>query len=228
MKKNILGLLVVFLGTFAFAARTVQITIPKGQSVQISNPSTGTVNYDIECFDSSGTSKANLTGQSLSQNASKTYGETETCAGNALPANSSTVSTVGLLECAGSTNFANASALCDSFYSLCTFDQVVTSGPVSGNQYWFNINTATWLFSTNFGSTFNSASVGTGAASHPNSANSCKVGAVTLNFCQNISTSTSLAGALCCPASDVNICKVTVNTTSGFLSSPQFKGGAPF
>lgn len=232
MKQSYLVVLSLLAGVFAFAARTVQITIPTGQSLQLANPSTSSVSYNIECFDHSGVPKANLTNQTLGPNATKLYGNTNRCAGGALPANSSSVSTVGLLECTGPTDFASAASRCDSFYSLCTYQQVGTHGFYSINgHYWFNINTSSWLFSVDYGSTFNSATPSTHAAATagPGAYDKyCKVGTDQRDNCQHVAKTTSLAGALCCPGGTVSLCKVTVNSSSGFLSSPQFKGGSPF
>jgi hypothetical protein len=126
--------------------------------------------------------------------------------------------------------------VCGAFYSVCTIAQVATIGSTPiGAGHWLAPGTNPWSYQVSYGST---TSVGDNTSTLAPMMKSIGYG----NYCYNsggtglygcyaITPTTYPDGAYCCSTgASMAFCKVTVNASasSSYLTSPQFKGGAPF
>lgn len=243
MKKEKWILISWFLltGSTAFAARTINITMPAGsKELLLSNPSSSTVAYSISCYNKLGVATLTATGQSLSADntASHDTGYTDTglCASAANPSSSYTDKNgKKVYYCSGANTYSNAGNLCGSGQKFCMPTvQTPACSQYIGQPVWVkseagteksNDGPCTWLpitLGTDFyygGScgNFYYRKVGAGFES--------------LSGLSSSGTGSEALGATCCEdTSSGGICKVTITSTGTniFLSSPAFKGGAPF
>lgn len=223
-------------------AREVKISIPSTQTtLEISNPSAITVNYDITCFKSDGSGNIiSQTGETLAPNAKKSYtaaiADSGKCSGGATPAQSATdINGEAFYLCTGTNTFANADNACGDGNSFC-MPSVNTCGGFS------TFNGSTFWLKTDASSEFRVNSCGTFAAVTGGNSVIITDACTTFGEARPSSTAGTLFGteervtsqthgAVCCASPEsASLCRVTINTTDSqaALSSPSFAGGAAF
>lgn len=235
----------VLLASNAIAARSISIAVPEGK-LELINPSTTAVTYDVQCYDrTTGTAIISLIGQSLNSKGQRTHNNPAGCASGVAP---SKVLSQGALFCPGSVTYANRATLCSSAAtSVCSFAQVQAMNVPTAEMlgyYWMNVDaagSATSFYSTydSWGSANNLMDMTGGKPYAPitysksGSSNQCSAasngtGAVVMGCSSAMANGTS-SGTLCCPDNaGFASCKVTIQSATGHLQSPQFKGGSPF
>ncbi|MGE0631968.1 MAG: hypothetical protein AB7O96_06145 [Pseudobdellovibrionaceae bacterium] len=239
MTQYLFCLLIFMFAITSEAARTVKLILPVGSSsVRLVNPSTISVNYDVSCFDMSGTSLSSSTNQTLASKASTTIQagtiDSGKCAASATPDHSDNDATgkkyylCGGNFGSGSVNYANAASACGTGQEFCYPRPTANSSVTSAcGAYWLKYE----------------AGIKSGCGSYTAIASTDKpsmddywASEITLNngttsWIGGVSDGTSNKGAACCEASVLaGYCSVTINTSeaAAFLASPLFKGGAPF
>jgi hypothetical protein len=241
-----LSTITLMIGTNAWADRSVSISVPDGK-LQLTNPSSGTVTYSVECYDKV-TGSNIITGFSSVTLATKkmtTITSAGMCAAGQAPAKTLTQ---GPFFCSGNVTYSSAATLCGPNSHVCTIANLSSSG-ADPNQflgyYWIKPQDAasTW-YSTydNWGK--NNQSQDAVAGKKPN-APITYTKSMTQYRCSEGSAGTGAAiqgcsatgasnqyGTTCCPDNNgFASCKVTIHGTgvaAGHLQSPQFKGGAAF
>lgn len=241
MKLLIIPFIVTILSSVAFADRTVSIALKSGTSeIELANPSAVSVSYSVQCFQANGTTITPVTG-SLNAGASTKVPAGIPDLGACAAGYTSTLLYTDkfgkkVYSCTGTgVNYASASGICGSGRRFC-FPALPNTGCgwyFSGPDAWiknerspeyYNYGTCTWTALTGSDVIYSTASCG--GYSMKESAESMSHN--NLYFDTNASAS---RGAICCedPVA-AGLCKVTVvgSVANGYLSSPQFKGGAPF
>jgi hypothetical protein len=240
--KSMAFISVCFLSFTSWADRSVNIATSTGE-IELVNGSNVNVAYSIECYDKdSGTALTNSTAvsQNLISKKSVKYGGSYGCIGG------STLHYTypqGAYLCKGTpatTNYATAAGYCGSGASLCTFSKLNAIGLTdlgsTYSGYWFDGGDPFYTTSDG-GSTWSGPVSGSTLAPRsysmygPNyKCNSVSNNSGAISYCMQDSKTPGYGdGALCCPADNpFRSCKVTVHGTTGFLQSPQFKGGTPF
>ena len=244
LRQFVFFLFSLVLGLNAWSARTVNI-VNVGNDITITNPSTVSVGFDVRCFNGSGTETVTQLGETLSPNASKTYGKSvdpsvlsnaDACTGTAATFISMGSASCGSIPsfkaCPDAVTFANAESACAPGTSPCEYNDVFNIFCAGANTFWMNPPTSgTLQFSTDSGTTFNNADLTTNGIVlvDSNCTFQCKFTGSAANGCK-ILPKTESHGVMCCAGKVPNFCKVTVNSTdaNAFLASPGFKGGAPF
>lgn len=244
MRKLILFTLITVATPSLWADRSVTIAVPENR-IEITNGSPVTVTYSVACYDkTTGTNIAGAATQTLASKASIEYSGPGTCAGGANP---SYKHSAGAFGCSGTnTNFAGAPSLCGPQSSICTAATLIALGVTSIQNFpqghIFDIGATNW-FSTfdNWGKNYPQTQSGGGKNYAPrvgdNKATTnykCSTTASGgISFCTYIDVnSNSGTGAICCPANNgFKSCLVTIHSatpSTGYLQSPQFKGGTAF
>ncbi len=236
----------LMIGATAWADRSVSISVPDGK-LQLTNPSSGTVTYSVECYDKV-TGSNIVTGFSNVTLATKkmtTITGAGMCAANQAPTK---ILPQGPFFCSGTVTYSAALSLCGPSSHVCTIANLSTSA-ADPNQflgyYWIKPQSgaSTW-YSTydNWGKNNQPQDSVTGkkpnapisynksVASYRCSEGSAGTGA-SIQGCSYASVSGTY-GTMCCPDNNgFASCKVTIHGTgvaAGHLQSPQFKGGAAF
>lgn len=236
--RSFLALAVTFIfASQANAARTVTVTLDDNKALQITNPTASAVSYDVRCYDSTGSQVVNEAAQTLSANTTRYVGADGRCAGGAAPIDVASTN-AGPFRCAGTNiQYATAGSVCGGFYTVCNIQQVSAVSPSpTGNGHWVAPGTNPWYYRYSYASmTTVSDNTSTLAplVKSMGSGNSCQNSSSTMigENCYASAPTTNADGAYCCAnGTSIAFCKVTVNTTSStaYLTSPQFKGGAPF
>ena len=236
--------LLFFISIQSQAQRTVVLTSHgPGSPIQITNPSTVGVNFDVACFDAAGTQTVNQTGLSLASQNTHFVGGPTCAAGYTLEVSSSSFSSP-IYACkkdSGTVTFANAAAVC-SGNNLCTIQEVVLNhgtNAYSNFAYWFVPGVTNWSYDNTGSGAFTNVTDGTGTRSIVTASNftpRCKdvvaaSGAPNVQNCKERTVGFGAAGSLCCESqTGLSYCRVTITSTSAdaYLTSPNFKGGAPF
>lgn len=223
---------VMCVALYAFAAqRKVSILADSSKSLSLTNGSSSSVTYNIQCYDSNGGSLLTLASQTLASKKEVKYGGGK-CGNGNVPSTYDSANTVVSCYASNATQMASA---CPGGTTICTYSelsaktitgygQMVVRG-LPTNSFYYSYDTGTsWYPATNgFGARFTNATYnqcdadadhGTGVFSKCNQAYGnygnvacCK----TAGYVENISN-----------------CDVTVTSPSGHLQSPTFKGGSPF
>lgn len=250
MKKFGFALLgcLLLVASIAEAARTIRI-VSRKEGIQLTNPSTVSVNYDVTCYKADGSVTSASAGQTLSPNASVNHGTGKTLSdftplSNACTSNGPTsfgltggMSAVG---CNTSNTYADAALACSDGLEVCNYvpHNYINCGAVSTSMYWvrppvtgtvtFSNSACSWA-NTTFDSTTDGLVMGEYCSSVGNSYCSINGGSNYSSYC-GAQPKTATIGTLCCPKTASSYCKVTINTAdaNAFLASPHFKGGAPF
>jgi hypothetical protein len=240
LRRNIAGILFAALAfAYTASAREVSITLDGAQTTLVlSNPSTVTVNYDISCHkaDGSGTIIA-LTGQTLAPNTQVKHtaavADTNKCASNANPEFTySDANGKNYYFCNGSNTYANAGNACGTGNSFCFPDLNTMVMACTCSTFWIKNdgNAQIQPMCGSFGAVTGGNQIMIGTYSGGNARKSSSVNCAYMYYANEVATS-STGGAICCssPLSG-SVCKVTINTasTSAFLASPSFMGGAAF
>ncbi|MCB0420239.1 MAG: hypothetical protein KDD61_04545 [Bdellovibrionales bacterium] len=242
---------ILWLCCFSFAeARTVNVMIADKQ-IALTNPSTVPVTFNVSCYDSAGSQLVNLSGETLAPNASKVYGgsvdistvsNNDACSASAVMGYFSHVSCGSTLQakiCPGSVTYANASTLCGPGLTICKYlpGNFMSCSGLAG--YWMAPpESGTFAASADGGCTYNSLTGAQGivvsdyySCSSAVYGQKCQVnGTDTVNYGCGLDNVTASYGTVCCALPSSSFCKVTITTTdvNAHLSSPGFKGGAPF
>ena len=223
----------------AQADRTIAIAMPSNAiKLELTNPSTVTVNYGVKCFSATGTEIINLTSQTLAPNASNKHTaglvDQGTCAAGYTSAQVGT-DRFGkkVYSCTGSgVSYASAGNVCGIGQTFCFpygssgcgfsfFGQNVwlknegTIEKLSGCSY-VSVPGGDYIFGSASCSSFSMRR----SSAEPNT-----------HWGLEHDTTATNRGAVCCEDSTAaGLCKVTITSASpnATLASPQFKGGAPF
>lgn len=240
--NRVLFITLMGLSMNSWAARSVTLAIPStgGQPIVINNPSAVAVSFDLECYDSAGMTSYTSAGESLAAKASKNFtptvsvNPTGVCAGGANADSSNSFYIGGAngawYACPGANTYASATNACGTGQSLCSLDSGFCSYSVPVADYWVG-GASTWDSSTDYFTTSTPETTNKPMLRSSNvSSDQCRPsgGGAALNYCSGAAPATT-AGAICCKYPSA-MCKVTITTTNSaaHLSSPQFKGGAPF
>jgi len=209
--------------------------------VQLQNGSSTTVNYTAACYRNGSQVGATVTA-SLGPKLTKILGGFP-CANGTNGFSYNLTEASGAHKCYGAT-LTNYTSSCAVGYSNCTYAQtlLLLVNPVfetSGARLNFGDatldNSAADAFevSTNGGATWVLNGTGKSAAFFHDSTKKCRVGVKIFENCGEL-LATEQRDTFCCPAANtiagsVDSCEVTIDSSqTGFLQSPQFKGGAPF
>lgn len=219
----------ILIALYAFAAqRKVSIIADESKGLSLSNPSSASVNYDIQCWDKNGTQKLSLTSQSLASKVTRKFGVSN-CGNNSVPS----VKGPSILGCYAS-NVSQYSTSCPIGTTVCTHPEIlsaISGGVTSSSLNYYHFRSSTSLTHRSYDGGTNWQSTGS-------------YGQYASNFNYMCNTSASLTGAIpncytvnyggnvaCCKTSsyaeDIATCDVIINS-GGHLQSPNFKGGASF
>jgi hypothetical protein len=238
--QYLLMLALAFMPVLAKADRTVKF-VPTGKKIKVSNPSTNALTYSITCKNGSGTNLLNLTGQALPAGQSREHtnaGTACTTAGYV----SDTMATFqgGMIKCSDSmamTPVAYSDSLCGLGYHLCSPPEFSEnkSGGASGSDSWLSAQgyanwsayewdgmAWTWI---DRDSTY--APVADPMSSSSQCATGMSGGGAKSTYCRSRLKTDNLYSYMCCPDT-VGFCQITVTGDTGYLITPDFKGGTPF
>jgi hypothetical protein len=255
-----LGIISVMLtvGLFVFAIAPRKVTIPVNTStgssdagIKLMNGGTSTVNYNLKCYNESGTQTFAKSNLFLGPKAQTNHVTGKHCAsytsyytnlGN------------GMVVC-DYAYYSNRSSSCVNGYTVCSMSQFQANYPgtspygysnwsgsawveLSGTGLDTSGNSGSWGISYSSGSTWSSNTSNFVGIATSNSSNRCNTsptgGGATFNNCGEGALYNTY-GVFCCPGPNAEAlsasCQVEVDATSAadaYLQSPQFKGGAPF
>lgn len=239
MVKQILFVSLIFSGLSAQAARTINITMaPGAKEISLSNPSSAAVNYTVTCFNKEGVATLAATTSTLAMNKSETH-ETGSADAGTCTAGAASLQTYTdkngkkVYQCAGSNAYANAADACGAGQKFCYPPaQYPGCSLFVSNNVWIKAD-GSMEASVDYGCTYSAVAAGYypyGGASCSDYVRKVGAGSEALFSVGVTNTGSTPRGAFCCEdVSAGGICKVTINTTGNvFLSSPSFKGGAPF
>lgn len=248
MYRSFILSLFAFLSFASAADRSVSIAVPDGKLVLV-NGSDVAVTYTVECFDRI-TGSNILTGASgvtLTAKKDASYESAGTCSGGVA---STYKSPQNVVACPGSVSFSGAAALCGPASNLCTYNELVSRGVTSLQNFPhyyvfapsadpFYMTYDSWMkgypqVASGVGKIYSEGTyTNKGNSSNQRCSNTMgSVGTDGIGSCVAIDKNMTSSGALCCPTNNgFKSCKVTIlsaTPASGHLQSPQFKGGASF
>jgi hypothetical protein len=254
-----MGIISVMLtvGLFVFAIAPRRVTIPVNTStgasitgIKLMNGGTSTVNYNLKCYNESGTQTFAKSNLFLGPKAQTNHVTGKYCSNyTAYYTNLGG----GMVVC-DYTDYTNRSNSCVNGYTVCSMSQFQANFPGSspyGSSNWSGTawvelsgtgldtsgSSGSWGISYSSGSNWSSNTMNYIPAASANSSNRCNIspagGGTTFNNCgEGYMYGTHV---LCCPGPNAEAlsasCQVEVDASSAadaYLQSPQFKGGAPF
>lgn len=234
--------MIVLLASPSMAARTINIALPSGaKDISFSNPSTVTVTYDITCYANDGVAKLSLTSQTLDASKSAThapgFADSGLCASGASPAHQyPDLNGKKVYMCTASTNtYANAQNACGAGQKFCyPLPQYVGCSTYMGGYAAWIKQEAGLEKTADYGCTWN-PTVGSDYFYGSGCTYSVRKIATPAHRVEGLvisATGSETMGAACCEDVQAGgLCKVTITNATpaaGALSSPSFKGGAPF
>lgn len=258
--KSVLISGIIGIGLYSFATASRKVSIPlqissgasdSNNGIDLHNGSAVAVNYNITCYDKSGSPTFAKSAITLNPKASITHAGPVKCADNTV---ANKYDFLNNMVACSSTDYANAASKCASGYTMCSLTEFKNNlGSSSGwSTFWVN-------FSSEFGGAISTSSGASNnfqysydginwynmtgnyiIAGYQNASYKCRAssGSTEYGNCNgNWVSPTSWYSVACCPTAGANIelpsnsCDVEILSTtpaSGYLQSPQFKGSAAF
>jgi hypothetical protein len=244
--KSVTFTAILVAGAYVYATASRKVTIPAeiavtnsstaNAGIRLINPSSAAVNYNLSCYNKSGTLTYEKPSLTLLAKNQITHGAGPVCGDGANPTYSSTANS--MIQC-GWVAWAQRSANCPTGYHLCSVTEVNANRGGAWLYGWAsglpNYTSGWWVTYDGGVSTYNPAD--NYPTYSPYSQYGCNASNSSAGTTWNCGVSSGYANSFCCPDAGTTIevpssyCTVEINSTTpteGYLVSPQFKGSAPF